>query len=255
MRKIRAVIADDEPLARRGIRQLLAPHPDVMVIAESRNGREAVKALRTLKPDLLFLDIQMPEMDGFGVLSEIGAEHMPAVIFVTAYDTFAVQAFEAHALDYLIKPLQESRFTEALERMRERLRSAEAVELSRKLSALLAMRENERAKQRILIPTSAGELVLDADEIDWIEADDYYAAIHARGGRHLIRESLASLEQRLDPARFVRAHRSAIVNMDRVREVRREASETCLVLHNDTRVSVSRRQRDQVMRRLRTPKD
>lgn len=251
MRRIRAVIADDEPLARRGIRQLLTPHTDVTVIAETRNGRETVKALRTLKPDLLFLDVQMPELDGFGVLREIGAESMPAVIFVTAYDLFAVQAFEAHALDYLVKPLQVTRFAEALERMRERLRSAEAVDLSRKLSALLAMREKERAKQRIMVPTSAGELVLDAEEIDWIEADDYYAAIHARGGRHLIRESLASLEQRLEADRFVRAHRSAIVNMDRVREVRREANETWLVLHNETRVPVSRRQRDQVMRRLR----
>ncbi|HKY30139.1 MAG TPA: LytTR family DNA-binding domain-containing protein [Pyrinomonadaceae bacterium] len=255
MRRIRAVIADDEPLARRGIRQLLTPHSDVTVIAETRNGRETVKALRTLKPDLLFLDVQMPELDGFGVLREIGSESMPAVIFVTAYDAFAVQAFEAHALDYLVKPLQVTRFAEALERMRERLRSAEAVDLSRRLSALLAMREKERAKQRIMVPTSAGELVLDAEEIDWIEADDYYAAIYARGGRHLIRESLASLEQRLDADRFVRAHRSAIVNMDRVREVRRETNETWLVLNNETRVPVSRRQRDQVMRRLRSLKE
>lgn len=255
MRRIRAVIADDEPLARRGIRQLLTPHSDVTVIAETRNGRETVKALLTLKPDLLFLDVQMPELDGFGVLREIGAESMPAVIFVTAYDAFAVQAFEAHALDYLVKPLQVTRFAEALERMRERVRSAEAVDLSRRLSALLAMREKERAKQRIMVPTSAGELVLDAEEIDWIEADDYYAAIYARGGRHLIRESLASLEQRLDADRFVRAHRSAIVNMDRVREVRRETNETWLVLNNETRVPVSRRQRDQVMRRLRSLKE
>ena len=255
MHKIRAVIADDEPLARRGIRQLLAPHSDVTIIAEARNGRDTIKALRTLKPDLLFLDVQMPELDGFDVLREIGADCMPEVIFVTAYDTFAVQAFEAHALDYLVKPLQEARFIEALERMRERLRSAEAVALSRKLSALLAMGEKERAKQRILIPTSAGELVLDADEIDWIEADDYYAAIHARGGRHLIRESLASLQQRLDATRFVRAHRSAVVNMDRVREVRREGSETFLVLRSGARVPVSRRQRDQVTRLLRNLKD
>ena len=255
MPKIRAVIADDEPLARRGIRQMLAPHADVTVVGEARNGRETVKALRMIKPDLLFLDVQMPELDGFGVLREVGPELMPAVIFVTAYDTFAVQAFEAHALDYLVKPLQETRFAEALERMRERLRSAEAVDLSRRLSALLAMREKERAKQRILVPTPAGELVLDAEEIDWIEADDYYAAIHARGGRHLIRESLASLEQRLDGDRFVRAHRSAIVNMDRVREVRREGNETSLVLHNETRVPVSRRQRDQVMRRLKRLQD
>src|SRR5215471_16782999 len=138
MDKIRAIIADDEPLARRGIRQLLGPHADVDVVAEARNGREAVRALRELKPDLLFLDVQMPELDGFGVLREIGPRQMPAVIFVTAYDEFAVRAFDTYALDYLVKPLQEARFARALERMRERLRSSEAVELSRSLSALLA---------------------------------------------------------------------------------------------------------------------
>ena len=248
MNKIHAVIADDEPLARRGIRQLLGPHPDITVVAEARNGRETVRALRKLKPELLFLDVQMPVLDGFGVLREVGPAHMPVVIFVTAYDEFAVRAFDAQALDYLVKPLAEARFKEAIERTRERLRAAEAVELSRKLSALLAMRE--RAGQRILVPTSTGELVLDADEIEWIEADDYYAAIHARGGRHLIRESLASLGQRLDAERFVRAHRSAIVNLDRVREVRSEGGELLLVLRGGARVPVSRRRREQVNRLL-----
>src|SRR6185295_8171467 len=176
------------------------------------------------------LDVQMPELDGFDVLREIGPRAMPAVIFVTAHDEFAVRAFDAHALDYLVKPLEEARFADALERMRARIRSAEAVDVSRQLSALLARREQERAKQRILVPTSAGDLVLDANEIDWIEADDYYAAVHARHGRHLIRESLASLEQRLDGTRFIRAHRSAIVNVDRIREVTCEQGETLLVL-------------------------
>src|SRR5437867_3196332 len=187
MDKIRAIIADDEPLARRGIRQMLAPHQDVAVVGEARNGRETVRALRELKPDLLFLDVQMPELDGFDVLRKIGAKFMPAVIFVTAFDEFAVRAFDTHALDYLVKPLEEARFAEALERMRERLRSAKAVDLSRKLAALLATREQQNAKQRIVVPTFRGELVIDADEIDWIEADDYYAAIYAREGRHLIR--------------------------------------------------------------------
>jgi two-component system LytT family response regulator len=253
MNKIRAIIADDEPLARRGIRQLLGPHPDIIIVAETRNGRETVRVLRELAPDLLFLDVQMPEMDGFGVLREIGAKAMPAVIFVTAYDEFAVRAFEAHALDYLVKPLEIARFTEALEHMRERLRSAKAVGLSRKLAGLLATRERERI--RIVVPTRTGDLVFAADEIDWIEADDYYAAIHARRGRHLIRESLASLEQRLDRDRFVRAHRSAIVNIDRVRELRDERGETILLLHNGVRVPVSRRRRAQVARLMRNQKD
>lgn len=255
MDKIRAIIADDEPLARRGIRQLLAPHDDIAVVAETKNGRETVRALRELKPELVFLDVQMPELDGFGVLREIGSKYMPAVIFVTAYDEFAVRAFDAHALDYLVKPLEESRFAEALQRMRERLRSAKAFDLSRKLSALLARHEKERARQRILVPTSTGDLLIDADEIEWIEADDYYAAIHARQGRHLIRESLASLEHRLDRDQFVRTHRSAIVNVNRVSELRKETGETFLILRSGLRIPVSRRRRARVIRLLRLQKN
>lgn len=251
MDKIRVIIADDEPLARRGIRQMLAPHHDVDIMAEARNGRETVRLLRELKPDLLFLDVQMPELDGFGVLRAIGAKSMPAVIFVTAYDEFAVRAFDAHALDYLVKPLEEARFAEAVERMRERLRSAKAIDLSRKLSALLATREQERAKQRILAPTPTGEIVIDADEIGWIEADDYYARIHTRQECHFIRESLASLERRLDRDRFIRAHRSAIVNLDCVRELRNEKGETLLILRNGEHVPVSRRRRTRVLKVLR----
>jgi len=248
---IRAIIADDEPLARRGVRQLLSPHRDISVVAETRNGRETIRALRELQPELLFLDVQMPELDGFDVLREIGAKHMPAVIFVTAYDEFAVRAFDAHALDYLVKPLEESRFAEALERMRARRRSVKAVDLSRKLSALLAAREKESPRQRILVSTSTGDLLIDANEIDWIEADDYYAAIHARAGRHLIRESLASLEQRLDQARFVRVHRSAIVNLDFVSELRNKEGETLLVLRSGVQVPVSRRRRARLTRLIR----
>ncbi len=255
MNKIRAIIADDEPLARRGIRQLLAPHSDVAIVAETRNGSEAVRALRELKPDLLFLDVQMPGLDGFDVLREIGANLMPAVIFVTAYDQFAVRAFETHALDYLVKPLEEARFAQALEHMRERLRSAKAVDLSRKLAALLAARDLERAKQRIVVPTAKGDLIIDADEIDWIEADDYYAAIHAGQGRHLVRESLTSLEERLDQTRFMRVHRSAIVNIERVRELRNERGETLLFLNNGARVPVSRRRHTRVIRALRRPEN
>src|SRR5438105_8257164 len=251
MPSIRAVIADDEPLARRGIRQLLAAHEDIAVVAETRNGRETVRALRELKPDLVFLDVQMPNWDGFDVVKEIGPRSMPILIFVTAYDEFAVRAFEAHALDYLVKPLEVARFTQALERIREQLRSAKAVNLSRKLSALLAARENERAAERIVVTTMTGKLVLNADEVDWIEADDYYAAIHAREGRHLVRESLTSLEQRLDRKRFVRTHRAAIVNIDRVNEVCKKTGETILILQSGTRIPVSRRRRARVIKLLR----
>ena len=260
MRDIRALIADDEPLARRGIRQLLAPHEDVRIIGECRDGRETLRALQAHKPDLLFLDVQMPEVDGFGVLREHGPERMPAVIFITAYDEFAVRAFETHALDYLVKPVNDARFAAALARVRERMRSADALELARRLGALLAtspasgeasVAGEQHRSRRLLVPTPAGELLLDVDEIDWIQAEDYYAAVHARGKRHLIRESLNMLEARLDPARFVRVHRSAIVCVDRVRELRAEHGESVLVLRDGTRVPVSRRRREQVVTRLR----
>ena len=253
---MRAVIADDEPLARRGIRQLLATHHDAEVVGEARNGREAVHLVRTLSPDLLFLDVQMPELDGFGVLAALRTATLPAVIFITAYDHFAVRAFEAHALDYLVKPIEEARFVEAMQRTRDRMRSLAAIELSRRLSALVSDRERQDLTRslrapRLVVPTSSGELLLDAAEIDWIEADDYYAAIHARGRRHLMRQSLALLERRLDPNQFVRAHRGAIVNIERVREMRADDGDTVLVLRDGTRVPVSRRRREQVARRLR----
>ena len=258
---IRALIADDEPLARRGIRQLLEKHQDVEVVGECRDGHETLRALDDLAPDLLFLDVQMPTLDGFGVVRARGAERMPAVIFVTAHDTFAVHAFETHALDYLVKPVNEERFARALDRVRDRTRTAEAVALTRQLAALVRSHELQAATagvaapqlvRRLVVPTASGEMVLDVDEIDWIQADDYYAAVHARSKRHLIRESLASLEERLDPARFVRVHRSAIVSMDRVRELRTGAGgEATVVLRDGTVVPVSRRRREAVGEILR----
>jgi two-component system LytT family response regulator len=217
-----------------------------------------------LDPGLVFLDVQMPEMDGFEVLRAYGVEQMPPVIFVTAYDEFAVRAFDAHAIDYLVKPLREARFAEAVQRVRDRLRSNEAVELSRQLSAFLATTKagspiaaaalvESRSTSRIVVPIATGELVLDVVDVDWIEADDYYAAVHSRGRRHLIRESLSSFESRLDPTRFIRVHRSAIVNLERVRELRSDpAGDTVLVLRDGTRVAVSRRRREQVSEALRT---
>jgi two-component system LytT family response regulator len=261
MREIRALIVDDEPLARRGIRQLLEREPDVSVAGEARDGREALRALKTLDLGLVFLDVQMPELDGFGVLRAHGVDQMPPVIFVTAFDEFAVRAFDAHAIDYLVKPLREARFAEAVQRVRDRLRSVEAVELSRRLTALLAATDRPaptpaapaRPRVRIIVPTATGDLVLDAAEIDWIGADDYYAAVYARGRRHLIRESLSSFEARLDPVSFVRVHRSAIVNLDRVRELRGESGgESVVVLRDGTRVSVSRRRREHVSEALRS---
>jgi two-component system LytT family response regulator len=237
--EIRVLVADDEPLARRGVRQLLAPHRDITVVGEARNGVDTLTAIDALSPDLLFLDVQMPEMDGFEVLRARGPDRMPAVVFVTAHDQFAVRAFEAHALDYLVKPLRIDRFEAALQRVRERLRMKEAVDLAARLKALL---QAERAKfgvERLVVPVATGELVIPVAEIDWIGADDYYACLHVGAKSHLLRESLASLETLLDPRRFARVHRSAIVQIDRIRELHGDE----VVLRGGTRVPVSRRRR------------
>ena len=240
--EIRVLVADDEPLARRGVRQLLAPHRDMTVVGEARNGAETLTALDALSPDLLFLDVQMPEMDGFEVLRAYGADRMPVVVFVTAHDQFAVRAFEGQALDYLVKPLHGERFEAALQRVRERLRLMEAADLAARLKALLDAEKAERGKcgvERLVVPIATGELVIPVAEIDWIGADDYYARLHVGAKSHLLRESLASLETRLDPRRFARVHRSAIVQVDRIRRLHGDE----VVLRDGMRVAVSRRRR------------
>jgi two-component system LytT family response regulator len=255
MASIRVLVADDEPLARRGVRQLLAPHADMMVVGESRNGPETLRALDALQPDLLFLDVQMPEMDGFAVLRARGADRLPEVVFVTAHDQFAVRAFEAHAIDYLVKPLNVERFDVALGRVRERLRLMQAADLAGKLMALLALERAEREKkgiERVVVSTPASDLVIPAAEIDWIGADDYYARLHVGTKTYLLRESLSSLETRLDRSRFARVHRAAIVQLDRVRELRTTAHGDEAILRDGSRIQVSRRRRaelDQLLRR------
>jgi two-component system, LytTR family, response regulator len=230
---IRVLIVDDEPLARRGIRQLLAREPDMVVVGECRDGRATLVALERLAPDVVFLDVQMPELDAFGVIGEYGPERMPVIVFVTAYDAFAVQAFEAQALDYLVKPLIASRFAAAVARVRERVRA--------------------RQRSVLVVGTPNGSLVVDAAEIDWIEAEDYYSRVHAGKAHHLIRESLASLRKRLDAAQFVRVHRGALVRLDRIREVRSgQNGQTVVVLRDGTIVPVSRRQRASLSALLRS---
>src|SRR5262245_8983898 len=197
MSEIRILIADDEPLARRGLEQVLASHPECTIVGESRNGRETLRALRSLQPAVVFLDIQMPGLSGFDVIDALKQERPPVIVFVTAYDEFAVRAFEAQALDYLLKPVSQERFDVALQRVKEKLHSDRAVQLTQQLAHILgapgeapiAARAAARAPS-IVVPTASGDLVLDPTEIDWIQAEDYYAAVHALGRRHLIRESL-----------------------------------------------------------------
>jgi two-component system LytT family response regulator len=254
MGKIRALVADDEPLARRGVRQLLAAHEDITVIGESRNGPETLRALDALKPDVLFLDVQMPEIDGFAVLRAWGADRMPTVIFVTAHDRFAVQAFEAHAIDYLVKPINVERFAAALGRVRERLRLRQAADLAERLTSLLSAERAERQKKGIetlVVSTAMCDLVIPVAEIDWIAADDYYARLHVGTKRYLLRESLNSLDARLDPSQFARIHRTAIVRLDRVRELRTAAGGDEAILRDGSRVPVGRRRRAALHRLLR----
>ena len=258
--EIRVLIVDDEPLARRGLRQVLKAHSDCRVIAESRTGKEALLALRTMTADVVFLDVKMPGLNGFQVMDAIADERPPLVVLVTAFDQFAVRAYEAEALDYLLKPVTQERFDMAMDRIRERLRSNQAIELSQRLGALFdpgAVRTGAGAGaplRTLVVPTETGDLVLNADEVDWIQSEDYYSAIHALGRRHLIRESLASLEKRLDPVAFMRVHRSAIVSLDRVREVRiGDDGSARLLLRNGTEIPVSRRRREQLAGRIRRP--
>lgn len=257
MSKIRVLIADDEPLARRGVRQLLARHADMTTVGESRNGAETLVALDALKPDLLFLDVQMPEMDGFAVLRARVGKWLPEVVFVTAHDQFAVRAFEAQALDYLVKPLNIDRFERTLRRVRERLNLTQAADLAGKLTALLAAERAERETRgahRVVVSTPTGDVVIPVAEIDWIGSDDYYVRLYVGAKSYLLRESLNSLANRLDPLRFARAHRGAIVQLDRVKELRSGVNGDEAILRDGSRVPVSRRRRplfEQLLRGVR----
>lgn len=239
---IRTLLVDDEALARRGIRQLLAAHADVEVIGECRDGRTAISALEALVPDLVFLDIQMPECDGFTVLRSAaersGAEALPLTVFLTAYEEFALDAFEVEAVDYLVKPVDDQRFDEAMRRVRRRLTLPKGHPTA--ASALRA--EVVHPVRHLVLATASGQRIVPLDEIDWIGADDYYVSIHTGGRRFLLRESMASLEARLDPTRFVRVHRGAMVNIGRVREVRSGGGDV-VVLQDGTKLPVSRRRR------------
>jgi two-component system LytT family response regulator len=246
MSGIRALLVDDEILSRRGIRQLLAEHPDVEIAGECRDGREALAALETLGPDLLFLDVQMPELDGFGVMRELiarrGADHLPVTIFLTAFEEFALDAFGVEAIDYLVKPVSEERFAAAMQRVRRRLATGERRAEAGGTSGA-STDDRPRAADHLIVATTRGQRVVPLEEVSWIGADDYYVAIHAGGRRHLLRESMASLESRLDRSRFVRVHRAAIVHIGRVRELLTSAGDLVVVLDDGTRLPVSRRRR------------
>ncbi|HEY7306109.1 MAG TPA: LytTR family DNA-binding domain-containing protein [Bryobacteraceae bacterium] len=215
-----ALIVDDEPLAREGLQMLLAEDPDVASIGQAKDGREAVAAIRDTRPDLLFLDVQMPEMDGFAVIRDLGPEHMPPVIFVTAHDDYAIQAFEIHAIDYLLKPVTGVRFREALRRAKLRLTKQPAEDANRQILSLLETIASPRRHITRLAVRSAGKTVfVDVQDLDWIKAAENYVELHAGPKTHLLHVTLNTLEKSLDSEVFLRIHRSLIVNVKRIKEL------------------------------------
>ncbi len=251
---IRAAIVDDEPLARESLKLLLAKHEDVEIVGEARHGRDAIAVIRARRPDVVFLDIQMPGMSGLDVLREIDPASA-AFVFVTAYDRYAIDAFERRALDYLLKPYTDARFDEVLARVREHLKARSLQQLGERVVAMLAETAPAAgAGGTLAIKDGRRTLLLPWADIEWIEASDYYARVHARGTSHLLRESLKSLERSLDPARFVRVHRSAIVNRERVRAIETLPSgDAIAVLDSGERVRVSRACRPSLISRESPP--
>jgi two-component system LytT family response regulator len=237
---VRCLIADDEPLAREGLRMLLAADPEVELVAECAGGREAIAAIRRHRPDLAFLDVRMPEVGGFDVLAALREGEVPAVIFVTAFDQYALRAFEVHALDYLLKPFDDERFADAIARAKRQLALSRVGNLSEKLLSLLERPE------RLAIKDVGRVVFLPVDEIDWIEAADYYVQLHVGPKSYLHRETMQSLEKRLDPAKFLRIHRSAIVNRRCVKELRHQGREVTVILGDGVQLKVARSHREKL---------
>lgn len=251
--KIRTLIVDDEPLGRERVRTLLARDDDIEVVGECGDGKKTVAAIEKLKPDLLFLDVQMPELDGFGVLEAISGKPMPAIVFVTAFDKYAVQAFEVHALDYLLKSFDRERFEATLKRAKQAIRRSREGALSERLAGLIEDLEARKERPTRLVIRGAGRITfLRVDEIDWIEAADNYVRVHVGKEVHLMRETLQSLENRLDPGKFLRIHRSHLVNLERIRELRPIFHGDYLVkLGNGTELTLSRNYREKLLEPLR----
>lgn len=223
MDKIRALVVDDEPIARKGVCRELARDAEVEIAGECANGRDAVAFIRERSPDLVFLDLQMPELGGFGVVEQVGVELMPTVVFVTAFDEFALKAFELHALDYVLKPFDSGRFQTALRRAKAQVRLAGAARLDARLLALLSdARRGEAGAahlERVVVKSGGRVFFLGVAEIDWIEAAGNYVRLHAGRESHLVQGTMSRLEGRLDPKLFLRVHRSAIVNITRIKEL------------------------------------
>jgi len=259
MRGMRTLIVDDEPAAREGLRHLLAADPEIEVVGECRDGRAAAAAIREQAPELVFLDIQMPEVDGLGVLRDVAPERRPVVVFVTGYDRYALQAFEVHAVEYLLKPFTDDRFREALRQAKLQVRRTRMGELGREMASLAgpaggapaALPAPAAYRSRLVVKTGGNVVLVPVEDIDWIDADGDYVRIHVAKAAHTVRETMHHLETELDPARFVRIHRSTIVNLARVKELQPfYRGEFVAVLHDGTRLKLSRGCRDTLEARL-----
>ena len=251
---IRTLIVDDEPLARERLRTLLQPEPDIQIIGECADGRQAVMAMTEQAPDLVFLDIQMPGLDGMGVLQAMTDRPLPVVVFVTAYDQYALQAFDVHALDYLLKPFTARRFQKALERARAavaRDQSAEGPVEQRLINLLDDLGGERRYSKRIVVKSSGRIHFVKVDEIDWVEAEGNYVKLHVGSETHLFRDTMNSIESQLDSDVFFRIHRSHIINIERVKELQPWFNgEYVVFLKNGTRLTLSRSYRDKLQERL-----
>ena len=262
---LKALIVDDEELARRGLEIRLSAYPDIEICAQSRNGREAIDAVRSHAPDLIFLDIQMPGMDGFDVVRHLSGGSMPAIIFVTAYDEFALQAFDANALDYLLKPINDARLAEALDRVRLNIEERRAdghrakllkfvceltgEELTLEAALQAASGDAQRYPKRLAIRDGAETVCIDVSAIDWIDAAGDYMCLHANGATHVLRGTMKRLEELLNPDTFVRVHRSAIVNRHRVTSMRPHRNgEYFLDLGGNTELKLSRKYKSNLER-------
>ena len=258
MTSIKAMVVDDEKPARVRLLELLHRQPDVEVVGTAADGHEALDVLRRVEPDLLFLDVQMPRLDGFGVLRGLAPDHLPTTILVTAYDKYAIQAFDAHAIDYLLKPFSDQRFENAIARARRYLGSTEARAQAEQLSAATEERHSVDARsgylERLVLKSNGCITFLDVNEVDWMEAAGVYIYLHTGQKSHLYRSSVTQLLQRLDPRRFVRIHRSAAVNTSQIRELRSLShGDFALILKDGRELTLSRAYRPQVETWLRQP--
>jgi two-component system, LytTR family, response regulator len=252
MKKIKVLVVDDEPLARERLTTLLSQEPDVEQVTPARDGEEAITTIHDDSPDLVFLDVQMPQMNGFDVIEAVGSDKMPLVIFVTAYDQHALKAFQVRALDYLLKPFDRERFTDALQRARKQLERDETGDLGRRLLALVKdLRRDQPRSDRLVVKSGGRLFFLRADEIDWVEAAGNYVRLHVGPASHLLRETMNAIEGRLDPEKFFRIHRSRIVNMERIQELQPWLNgEYAVLLRTGTRLTLSRGYREKLQDRL-----